>query len=191
MSGLYFYSISKADDPVPSLINTEDYTYDSILVYEFENSIDQWKKDYASSVMIRHKVIDLFKVASELAGFKVTSMTAHFSHDDFDGYTVRNKSGESKFISDKELDKFRETVEEPGYIYKQEQISETSVWYYFDKNGVKLTGGPLTEEKLIQALLLVVKDQDEYYSSLGEALFAVTKAIEAVRTGKTVFAVID
>ena len=192
MANLYLYSISKPDGEGPALINADDYSYDSYpLTYEFENHIEEWKKEHAVLVTVRHKTIDLFRVLSQITGFNVTSATSRFSDKEFEGYIARSAIGESKFVSDEVLEKYRETVEEPGYLFNNEKISETDSWYYSVDDGVDLEGRPLTDEDLIKAMIRVVRDEEECWTSIGEVLFALTKALEAVREGKTVYAVVE
>ena len=93
------------------------------------------------------------------------------------------------------LEQYFDSIEETqNLIIKNKKIiqgiSETDSWYYSGDDGVDLEGRPLTEEDITGAMIRVVRDEDECWESLGNVLFALTKALEAVKDGKVIYAVL-
>lgn len=185
MATLIFWNIDKPKEQLPAVCNLDDLEG---YRYTFAREIPEWKKEHAALVIGCYKRIDLFGALSDICGFSVTSAASLYNYGmDEGGYRVRLPDGGYKDIRNEELEPYRIGHEEDTYVYTQEIVSETSSWYY----DYRFPDGPLTEDVLTSAMIAVVKFENESHGSVGDILFALTKALEAVRDGQTVFADVD
>lgn len=177
---LYFYKVSQIKKKLPSIINLDDYDpfpYEYIEEYRAQG----WQKDIGKLKTLEVTTVNMFKAAEAIFGKKPSSAQYCYSHGgerffDADG----NELGE---LTPAQFDPYRYKKSFKAYVYESERISIVESAY-----NLPIEEGMATYGELIDAVMNIIKDENEFYPYIAEKVWGILKAAEAVKNGGLVYA---
>ena len=181
---LYFDKVSRIEKKLPAIINLDNYDYsNNPFPYEYieaENA-QGWKKDIGQLKTIEVTTVDMFKTAEKIFGKRPTSAQYVYSHGGerfFDAYG--NELGE---LTPAQFDPYRYKKQFKAYVYDSERIGVVDNAY-----NLPVEEGIVTYNELLDAVMSIVKEEDEFYPYIGEKVWVILNAADAVKSGGLVHA---
>ena len=182
---LYFFKIRRIPEPVPDVINLDQYDYgDNPCPYAYteEAKAKDWEKEYGVLTTVEYMTVDFWSVAEKELGVRPNSSVYHPYTGDQTFYRDGEKLGT---LTREELNKHKYKKSFPAYVYIQEKIASCDGPYDIPE----IQEGIMTHDELVKlAERMVQATGGEYYSYLGEQLWVIVQAVSACAEGDVVYA---
>ena len=187
---LYFYKVSKIQEPLPEIINKDDGEPEYYYV-NTDRAVD-WEKELGQLRTIEYTTVDSFAVGEKLFGTRPDSMSYSQNYFlDADGpwawVEMHFPDGSSKKVLRSEIDKYRYTKQDQVYFYRRDDISRIEYGNVVDSEAYE--DKLLSKEELLtmaKAFMDEHPDDYEYSSDYSAPLFAIMKAYFSVDDGDLV-----
>ena len=183
-TNLCFYKVSRIEERLPKTINLDDYNYsDNRFPYEYVkiNEAQDWQKDIGKLKTIEMTQVDMFDAAEKILGKRPTS--AQYCHNHGGERFFDAEGNELGEVTPEQFGPYRYKNTFQAYVYNSDCVGDVENAY-----DIPIKEGILTYDELINAVMNIIKEEDEFYSYIGEKIWGILKAAEAIKDGGTVYA---
>ena len=179
-SNVYFYIIRKLEEELPEVVNIDEAPFPESYVYVDAEKAEEWEKEFGKKCQIQFQTIDLFDVAEKIFGKRPISISygvygAGYMFKDNDGNVFGRLAAE-------ETEKYKYTKTKDVYVYKKDQVSNSSSAYILDTDS-----GFKTFDDMLELLRKCV----EYEYADAELIQAVATAMFVAKDDGPVYCEVD